>query len=1120
MISKKTTGKRAPNEGALRTITLVVGLMMVMTIMTSMSITVIAEEAPMADLTDPSMEIDGNAALAAVATGNGTYADPYVIEGLGINATGYKNALKISNTDAYLIVKDCEFAYANVGNQQMEKFGLMLEGCYNVTVINVTSYGNENGGIGIDTSYDVRILDCNLSNNGIDGLSISPEGGGVRLHISSDVIVDNCTMMDNYYSGVVIETNYYDIAIDNVTISNCSISGTRFGIWSQSNYDITVNDLTIENCTITDYRDGGLWLVGGTNKIRQSGWLIKDNVIDNDDVISTFGAMHLEYLTGAVIANNEISHTYASHYNEIIRLYISDNITVAECNVHDNAQIGLQTSYCENVTFRDSVISNNNNHGIFIDDSFDIDIINVSIDANDASGIRTQDSSRIVIEGCEITGNEDHGVLAYVGTDDLDISKCTISNTEFGYGVKITSQAENVTVVNNTFTGNHGATGIYDALHVQAYDYGANNTWNDSEGGNRWSDWLGPDADYDGFVDAPYDIDGIAGAQDMLPLADSESIPPEVVITAPGNGAVLASTDVTVEWGAWDNQTGLDRIEVTVDSDAPVDVGLNTSMDISLSEGAHTVIVTAYDAMDNDGSDSVSFSITLPTVPGTPTGLTTTPSDTSVLLGWAAPSNGGSTITSYNVYRGTDPGSLSEVGTSNGTSYSDDGLVNGITYHYAVSAENSVGEGPQSDVVNATPVNVPGTPMNLTASVNGTSIELSWDESEDNGSDILHYNIYRGTTVTLTKIGESTVSSFIDTGLVGGTTYRYQVSAVNSVGEGVRSQEVQGTVITVPDAPTNLELSLTDEGVHVEWDPPTSDGGSAVAYYLVYRGLSSNNLTMMNNGSSLSYDDVDPVPGSTYYYALTAVNSIGEGARSAVENITFIISPGAPQDLQAEVMASGIMLTWSAPTNDGGATVTGYCIYYGAAPGLLDSNLTVNSTQHLFTDLEAGTTYSFRVTAISEMGQGESTEIVNATFVTAPFAPVNSDAEESVDGIMLTWSAPTNDGGLEITSYNVYRSIGGGSMVLLVTINETEYLDTDVQDNTTYDYVIRAVNSAGEGAGTSQFSILYHPFVPEDDDGGLQWYIFLIPIVLVLVLLFLVLWARKRKDKGEGEEEA
>lgn len=93
-------------------------------------------------------------------------------------------------------------------------------------------------------------------------------------------------------------------------------------------------------------------------------------------------------------------------------------------------------------------------------------------------------------------------------------------------------------------------------------------------------------------------------------------------------------------------------------------------------------------------------------------------------------------------------------------------------------------------------------------------------------------------------------------------------------------------------------------------------------------------------------------------------------------------------------------------------------------------------------------------------------------------------------------------------------------MVLLVTINETEYLDTDVQDNTTYDYVIRAVNSAGEGAGTSQFSILYHPFVPEDDDGGLQWYIFLIPIVLVLVLLFLVLWARKRKDKGEGEEEA
>ena len=93
-------------------------------------------------------------------------------------------------------------------------------------------------------------------------------------------------------------------------------------------------------------------------------------------------------------------------------------------------------------------------------------------------------------------------------------------------------------------------------------------------------------------------------------------------------------------------------------------------------------------------------------------------------------------------------------------------------------------------------------------------------------------------------------------------------------------------------------------------------------------------------------------------------------------------------------------------------------------------------------------------------------------------------------------------------------------MTLLTTVNDTEYLDTDVQENTTYNYVVRAVNSAGEGEATSQFSILYHPFVPEDDDGGLQWYIFLIPIIVVLVLLFLVLWARKRKDKGEGEEGA
>ena len=1035
MVSKETIGRRAPDEGALGSIALVVGLMMVMTVMASVTFSsdVNAGEVPLTDLVVHSpVAIDKNDGLAAsdiVTNGNGTWDNPYIIEGWTINATGSANGIMISNTNSSIIIRDCNMSYANGGGYE-DRSGLRLVNVTNATVVNITAYMNTYNGIKLDECGNITITGCRLIDNGI--LTTGDDGNGIKVHSCVDLSIEDCDVIGNERHGLYF-TSQYSRACTNISLINCDISGSMRDIWTYSNM---MYGFTIENCTISEFSTAGIWMRDEIGHPRQTGWVIRNTTIENDDNVQTDCAICLSELTGALIENLVVSHVFAS--DGIVRLTDCDNSTIVNSSFQDSVgtmvQIGNQNFLghgCQNTTLRDSAIVNGTQYGIYVHDSVDTTISGVTIEERGGSsgrGIQIDYATRTGVQGCVISNCSHHGIYVSVHTDHLLVRDCIISNNGDAvnqYGVYITTGIENVTVVNNTFTNNNGAGSIYDADHIQAYDAGNNNAWNDSEGGNRWSDWLGPDADYDGFVDVPYDIVGAAGAQDMLPLADSEEVPPEVVITAPGDGAVLASTDVTVEWGAWDNQTGLDRIEVTVDSDAPADVGLNTSMELSLSEGAHTVMVTAYDAMGNDGSDSISFSIVLPTVPGTPTSLTATPSDSSVLLGWTAPSNGGSAITAYHVYRGTDPGSLSEVGTSNGTSYSDGGLVNGITYHYALSAENSVGEGLQSDVVNVTPANVPGTPTNLTILVNGTSIELTWEVPEDNGSDIDHYNIYHGTTGTLTKIGESTVSSFIDTGLDGGVTYRYQVSAVNSVGEGLKSQEVQATVVDVPDAPLNLELTLTDDAVNVGWDAPTSDSGSTVVRYNIYRGLSTNDLTLIGNTSALFYDDTGLASGTTYYYAVSAVNSIGEGERCAIANITTVAMPGVPQNPQAEEMDNGIMLTWSAPT-------------------------------------------------------GEQ----------------------------------------EITGYRIYRGLGSGGMTLLTTVNETEYLDTDVQDNTTYNYVIRAVNSAGEGEATSQFSIIYHPFLPEDDDGGLQWYIFLIPIVLVLVLLFLVLWARKRKDKGEGEEGA
>jgi hypothetical protein len=185
-----------------------------------------------------------------------------------------------------------------------------------------------------------------------------------------------------------------------------------------------------------------------------------------------------------------------------------------------------------------------------------------------------------------------------------------------------------------------------------------------------------------------------------------------------------------------------------------------------------------------------------PTVPGAPT-LSGSAGNAVVHLTWTAPSDGGSPITNYKVYRGTSSGAETLLTTlGNVTSFDDTAVTNGTTYFYKVSAQNAVGEGAQSNEVSATPqaaATAPTAPQNLTAApARGKGIQLTWSPPSSNGgSPITAYNIYRSTVTggetLLTTVGN--VTSFKDSTTVRGQTYYYKVTAVNAVGEGPASNE-------------------------------------------------------------------------------------------------------------------------------------------------------------------------------------------------------------------------------------------------------------------------------------------------------------------------------------------
>ena len=210
--------------------------------------------------------------------------------------------------------------------------------------------------------------------------------------------------------------------------------------------------------------------------------------------------------------------------------------------------------------------------------------------------------------------------------------------------------------------------------------------------------------------------------------------------------------------------------------------------------------------------------------PGTPTDLTATANgQTRIDLAWTPPSDdGGADITGYRIEVSTDNSTWSDlVANTNSTtiSYSHTGLAAGSSGHYRVSAINSAGIGPASNIATATtdPPDPPGPPTGLTATANGqTKIDLSWNApSNDGGADVTGYRIEvspdGSSWSDLVANTSSATTSYSHTGLTAETTRHYRVSAINSAGTGTASNVANATTEAAPEPEESeaVTISLT-----------------------------------------------------------------------------------------------------------------------------------------------------------------------------------------------------------------------------------------------------------------------------------------------------------------------
>jgi fibronectin type 3 domain-containing protein len=274
---------------------------------------------------------------------------------------------------------------------------------------------------------------------------------------------------------------------------------------------------------------------------------------------------------------------------------------------------------------------------------------------------------------------------------------------------------------------------------------------------------------------------------------------------------------------------------------------------------------------------------------------------------------------------------------------------------------------------------------------------------------------------------------------------------------------------TVPSAPQSLQASAGPAQVSLNWSYPSYDGGSEITNYKIYRGNTSDWETLLTTvGNVLNYTDAGLANGETYYYKVSAVNSMGEGPQSSEISAALAALPSAPQGLQASAGNSTVELNWTAPASDGGASITNYSIYRSyqstQREGPLVYLATVGNVLN-YTDsgLTNGYYCYYEVRASNSAGAGPPSTIATARPNMIPPAPINLAISNGTTEIRLTWSQGA--GNYTVDTWNVYRGTSPDDMVIIANVplaGGTQDGDGNVVGGVKYVYAVTAVNNIGE----------------------------------------------------------
>nr|XP_006823012.1 PREDICTED: titin-like [Saccoglossus kowalevskii] len=473
----------------------------------------------------------------------------------------------------------------------------------------------------------------------------------------------------------------------------------------------------------------------------------------------------------------------------------------------------------------------------------------------------------------------------------------------------------------------------------------------------------------------------------------------------------------------------------------------------------------------------------------------------SMILNWTPPeSTGGAAVTGYYVEKKDKFATRwTRVNATpmKATMLKVSDLLENNEYVYRVLAENKAGlsspSQPSRSVVAKPPYGLPmppGKPNIVAADCH--EMTVTWTPPvNDGGSPVTGYYIDRKDCYSSRWMRASRDAvldtTFTVTGLSEGTAYQFRVAAENKAGVGKPSEASELKTAKAPydppEAPGMPQISnINKTNMTLTWTKPKSDGGAPITNYIIEKKEAFGFYWSRVNFEEVldtSYKVTGLTEGTKYQFKIAAENKAGVGPYSNPSEIEVAKSPyqlasppGKP--VVSDVTETSMTLSWTKPTSDGGADITGFIVERRerfSTRWQAINRMALTDTTFKATGLSEGNQYEFRVCAENAAGVGTPSEASEAHVAKPPYDVPGQPGSPSVSGVdasfmTITWTPPVSDGGAPITGYIIEKKDTSKAKWTLATrkpVKDLTYTVTDLIQGTRYEFRVSAENKAGVG---------------------------------------------------------